>query len=198
MLLKSIIRDDDFKTGGIYLLKFRTKSWFLEFIDRRFCGSWDFYSWSIYIFEKISAFILCFCCILCMFIIFYIVNMLRNFFIASSIMLMLICLKDLSWAATGRVSAVSLSVLHHLGFWKGGSGFRCDVLSFWDDRSEQGSKRQNLWVRLEVGVLLEERDTSWWILEDCSCSISKNLLELFSKSVFKTLLKILKSYFLNS
>lgn len=122
----------------------------------------------------------------------YIINALRIFFFfASGIMLMLICLKDLFWAATGRVSAVSLSVLHHLRLWKGGSGFACDLLSC-DDRSEQGSQRQNLRVRLEVGLLLEERYISWCILADCSCFISKNLLEC----VFKMLFKI-SSYFQN-
>lgn len=54
-----------------------------------------------------------------MFIIFYITNAPRNIFFASGIMPMLIYFKDLFWAATGRVSAVSLSVLHHLKLWKG-------------------------------------------------------------------------------
>lgn len=50
---------------------------------------------------------------------FCIISVLKNFSIASGIMLVLICLKDLFWAATGRVSSVSLRVLHHLRLWKG-------------------------------------------------------------------------------
>lgn len=47
-----------------------------------------------------------------------------------------------------------------LGTERGVLNLRNGVLSLWDDRGEQGNKGQDLGVRLEVGVLLEERDTS--------------------------------------
>lgn len=79
-----------------------------------------------------------------MFIIFYIVTVLKIFFVAClyyfAIMLMLVCLKDLFQAATGSCTIKGTSSSQAL---KGGSGFRCDLLSFWDDRSEHGSKRQS-------------------------------------------------------
>lgn len=120
----------------------------------------------------------------------------KFFLTASGIMLMLICLKYLFWAATGRVSAVSISVLCHPWYWKGGSEFWNGVLFPWDDRWEQGNKGQDLRVRLEVGVLLEERDTflgeSWRI---AAVLLLKKLVGICFQNAFK---KISESYFQNS
>lgn len=132
---------------------------------------------------------LLFCILYCIYLIFYIMKHSRNCFkCIRSITLMLICLKDLLWAATKIVSSVWLSVLCHSGYGKGGFKFRNGVLSLWDDRWGQENKGQDLGVGLEVGVLLEKKDTSldesWRIVGVLHL---KQLIEMCFQNTFKNL-----------
>lgn len=132
---------------------------------------------------------LLFCILYCIYLIFYIMIHFRNCLnCIRSIMLTLICLKDLLWAATKIVPSVRLSVLCYSGYGKGGFKFRNSVLSLWDDRWGQENKGQDLWVGLEVGVLLEEKGSSLeesWTIAGVLCL--KQLIEMCFQNAFKNL-----------